>query len=342
LKRRNLLVLAGAAGVACAASAAWYLWPVQVDVTKPAHGPAIEAVYATGVVEPSVMMPVAPRAGGRLVAIETDEGAKVRRGQIMARLESGDLEQTVREMQARADLARTQFDRTRDLVAQKFVSPAELDRTRSELQAAQAALQRAKAQRDYNQLAAPADGTVLRRDGEIGQYIAPGQTVFTLECCQPLRVAAEVDEEDIARVSVGQAVVMRTDAIAGHVFDGVVAQITPKGDPVARSYRVRIHFRDTREIETTGLRTGMTMDTNIVVARRENALLVPTRALHGDSVWVLGDGVLRKRIIKRGAGSGEQTEVQSGLAEDDAVVVSGVDDLREGRRARARRQPHAK
>ena len=339
--KRSTLIIGVGVGLAVGATViAWRLWPVRVEVGQPVRGAAVEAVYATGVVEPSVMLPVAPRAGGRLVSIETDEGAKVQRGQVMARLESADLEHTVQEMQAHEDLARAQYKRTQDLVAQKFVSSADLDRTRSELQAAEAALKRAKAQRDYNQLVAPADGTVLRRDGEIGQFIPPGQAVFTLECCAPLRVAAEVDEEDIARVAVSQTVAMRSDAMPGRLFDGVVAQITPKGDPVARSYRVRILFRDAQETGKPGLRTGMTMDANIVVARRENALLIPSRALHGDSVWVLVDGVLRKRVVHHGAGTGEQTEILSGLADGDAVVLSPADGLREGRYARATAGAH--
>ena len=335
MKRRTAFVAGGIVVVALAAIAAWRWWPARVDVAHPSRGPAIDAVYATGAVEPTVMMPVAPRTGGRLLALETDEGGKVKRGEVMARLESADLEHTVQEMRAHEDLARSNFERTRGLVEQKFVSPAELDRARSELDAAKAASKRALAQRDYNQLVAPADGTVLRRDGEIGQYIAPGQAVFTLECCAPLRVAAEVDEEDIARVAVGQAVAMRSDAMPGRVFDGTVAQITPKGDPVARSYRVRIQFANADEIGKLGMRTGMTMDANIVVARRDNALLIPSRALHGDNVWVLVDGKLQKRAIKHGAGTGDRTEVLSGLAETDSVVLSPVDRLREGQRASA-------
>jgi RND family efflux transporter MFP subunit len=306
---------------------------VRVETAPPTRGPAIEAVYATGIVEPTVMVPVAPRSGGRLVAINVDEGAQVRRGQVLARIESTDLDQTVQEMLAREQLARTQYERTRDLVAQKFVSPAELDRTRTELKAAQAAVNRARAQRDYNLLVAPADGTVLRRDGELGQFVASGQAVLTLACCAPLRVAAEVDEEDIARVAVGQKVTMRTDALPKRLFDGEVAEITPKGDPVSRSYRVRIRFSDAPAINAGPLRTGMTMDVNLIVSRREGALLVPNRALKSDAVWVVDQGRLRRREVRKGVTGAERTEIVSGLNEGEAVVLSPADRLRDGQRA---------
>lgn len=328
------------AGLLLAAVAmGWWLWPAQVEVATVQRGPAIEAVYATGVVEPTVQIPVAPRAGARLVAWTVDEGATVRRGQVLARLEAEDLERTVQEMAAREQLARSNLQRTEQLVAQQFLSPAELDRTRIEWRAAQAALQRAQAQRDYTQLVAPADGVVLRRDGERGQFIPAGQTVYTLACCAPLRVAAEVDEEDIARVRVGMPVVLRSDALPDRVHDGKVAEITPKGDPVARSYRVRIRFDDAASFDVlgnSGVRSGMTMDANLIVGRRDDALLVPTRALQGSRVWVVADGRLQRRDVVLGVKGTERTEVVKGLAEGERLVVSPVDGLRDGARASVR------
>jgi RND family efflux transporter MFP subunit len=314
----------------------WRHWPATVNTTQPTRGSAIEAVYATGVVEPTVMVPVAPRNGGRLTELNVDEGTPVHRGQVLARIESVDLEHTVQEMSARERLARAQYERTRDLVAQKFMSAAELDRTRTELDAAQSALKRAQAQKDYNLLVAPADGTVLRRDGEVGQFIPPGQAVFTLACCAPLRVSAEVDEEDIARVIVGQKVTMRSDALPKKLFDGEVAEITPKGDPVARSYRVRVRFSDISSLASSGLRPGMTMDANLIVSRRERALLVPNTAIHAGKVWVVENDRLHERAVQVGVPGVERSEISGGLSDQDTVVVSPTDLLREGQRARAK------
>ena len=116
--------------------------------------------------------------------------------------------------------------------------------TRADLDAAAASGRRAETQRDFMALTPPADGLIIRRDGEIGQFIPAGQAVFYLSCCAPLRVTAEVDEEDISRVHIGQKVVLRADALPGEILDGHVSEITPKGDPVARSYRVRVALAD--------------------------------------------------------------------------------------------------
>lgn len=324
--------------VVVASVVAWRVWPVNVGVAEVQKGQAVEAVYATGVVEPTVQIPLAPRAGGRLVNWTVEEGAAVRRGQVLVRLEATDLERSVQEASARESLARASYERAQKLVAQQFLSPAELDRTRVEWEAARAAWRRTEAQRDYNVLVAPADGVVLRRDGERGQFIAAGQTIYTLACCAPLRVTAEVDEEDIARVRVGMPVLMRTDALPQRVFEGEVGDITPKGDPVARSYRVRIRFTGDTPMDVLGeggLRVGMTMDANLIVARHDDVVLVPTAALRGQQIWVMVDGRVRRRTVTLGVKGGERTEVLKGVSAGEVVVLSPAEKLRDGQRAKA-------
>jgi RND family efflux transporter MFP subunit len=345
--RRWLLALALLAAAAGAGGGAWWAWreaPLELETAPVERGSAIEAVAATGAVEPSVLVPVAPRSAGRLAEIAVDEGARVRRGQLLARLEVPDLERSIDELRARERLARAQAERAGELVARGFLSSAELDRTRAELDAAAAALARAQAQRDYALLLAPADGSVLRRDGEVGQFVAAGQTVLTLACCAPLRVTAEVDEEDIVRVQPGQAVAMRANALPELRLAGAVQAITPKGDPVARSYRVRIALDDAARAEAAGLRSGMTVDVNIVVARREAALLLPARAVVGadKTVWVVdAAGRLARRDVQLRAGGGGagRSEIAGGLEEGAQVVLGAPQPgWREGRRVTTARR----
>ncbi len=318
------------AGGVCATIAvlAWRLGPTRVQVVLPTRASAVEAIYATGSVEPTVMLPIAPRVAGTVAKIQTDEGSSVRKGQVLARLEDTDLKSTVDELTARARYAKEQFDRTEDLVHRGFVSPTELDRTRSELDAANASLMRAQTQRDFTALRAPADGVIIRRDGEVGQYFAAGQALFYLSCCAPLRVSVEVDEEDIVRVHIGQKVILRTDALAGRTLDGEVSQITPKGDPVARSYRVRIRLAD-----PTPLQVGMTVDANLIVAEHADAMLVPTAAVLDNHVWLVREGRLHRQAVRTGVVGAERTEILEGLGPSDYIVVAPSEGLVEQERA---------
>jgi len=327
----SLLVLA-----AGGAFAWWRLGPVTVEVVAPRRGAAVEAIYATGTVEPTVMLPIAPRVAGRIVTLGTDEGRSVRKGEALARLESQDLDSTVQELAARSRYAHAEFERMQALVKRGVAAATDLDRTRADADAADASLERARAQRNFMVLTAPAAGVVIRRDGEVGQFIPVGQAVFYLSCCAPLRVSADVDEEDIPRVQVGMKVVLHADALPNRTFDGEVSEITPKGDPVARTYRVRIRLADPE-----AFRVGMTVDANLIVAVREHALLLPTAALANGAVWLVRDGRLVRQPLQAGITSAAETEIRGGLADDAQVVAAPTEALRAGRRARVRGAPAA-
>jgi len=334
MRRRNWIWLLGVAAIGVAAGAYWWrTGPIPVSIIAPTRGPAIDAIYATGTVEPTVMLPIAPRVAGRIVDLNVDEGDAVKKGRVLARLDDADLSSTVDELEARAAYAQSQHERVANLVRQGFMAKAESDRTRAEMDAATAAVKRARSQRDYMSLTAPADGLVIRRDGERGQFIPAGQAVFFLSCCAPLRVTAEVDEEDIARVKDGQKVVLHADALPDQVFDGTVIEVTPKGDPVSRSYRVRIRLADPARF-----RVGMTVDVNLIVAERANALLVASPAVQDKSaVWVVTEGRLHKQAVRVGATGSGRTEILEGLQEGASVVESPGPELKEGHRAHIRK-----
>ena len=320
----------------------WAGWrwfgPVAVETTRPNRGPAVRAVYAAGTVEPTVMLPIAPRGAGRLMELNVDEGAQVRAGQTLARLEDTDLKQSVDELEARARFAKTQLDRAQILLDRGLGTVLERDRARSEARAADAAAARAQALRGFMTLTAPADGQILQRDGEIGQVIPANQPIFYFARRAPLRIEAEVDEEDILLVRPGQHVLIRAPALPDRVLDGRVAEITPKGNPVTRGYRVWIDFEG--EIP---LRIGMTAEINIVVAERPNALLVPTTAVREGHVWIVRAGHLHRQPVQTGFSGEAKVEIISGLGDDDALVIGPTARLAEGRPARVdhREQEHS-
>ena len=307
----------------------WRTGPITVTVVTPTRGPAVEAIYATGTVEPTVMLPIAPRQGGKLAEISVEEGSQVHKGQALARLDDTDLNNTVDELEARLRFARLNLQRKQELAGRNGLAKVDLDQARMDLEAAEATLKRATALRGYMTLTAPADGLILRRDGEVGQFIPAGQAVFYFSCCAPLRVSAEVDEEDIPRVRVGQPAVLHADALPDQVFDGEVSNITPKGDPVARSFRVRIRLTDPAR-----LRVGMTVDANLIVIERQDALLIPTGALKNGAVWVLVDGRLHRQPVRTGVAGAVRTEVLEGLSPTAQLVATPTDGLREGAAAR--------
>ena len=331
VRLRPLLVLIVLAAAGAGTALWWQARPLVVEVVHATRGDAIEAVYGTGIVEPTIQVPIAPRIAGRMVELAVDEGARVSNGQVLARLETADLEAAQDELDARARYARQAFERAEMLVQRGLGSGADRDRTLADLQAADAAAARNRKQLGFMTLVAPADGQIIRRDGEVGQYIAVNQPIFYMATKAPLRITADVDEEDIARVAVGQPVVIHADAFSGKVFDGEVAEITAKGDATTRSYRVRVRLHG-----ETALRVGMTTEVNIIIARHEAALLLPAAALVDGRVWVVRGKQIAGLPVQTGIRSEKGVEIRSGIDERDLVVAQPTDTLRAARRVRAK------
>ncbi|MFC5434974.1 efflux RND transporter periplasmic adaptor subunit [Rhodanobacter umsongensis] len=315
--------------VGLGALATWWTLPPRMAVTHAHRGVAIEAVYATGTVEPTIMLPIAARITARLIELNVDEGERVRAGQQLARLEDTDLASNLAQLRSQEAFAHAEYMRYAALLPRGVIARTQYDKVRAEWLSARSAASRAAAELHFARLLAPTDGSVIRRDGEIGQLMTPGQVVFWLAVASPPRITADVDEEDIARVAVGQPVLIRADAFPGQVFQGRVRSITPKGDPTARSYRVRIAIEG-----TTPLHVGMTAEVNIIVRRHDDALLLPETALDGDRVWLVRAGRLQSRRVSAGIRGERQVEIAAGLSPDDVVVAAPTGAMREGGKVR--------
>jgi len=324
-----------AVGLIALAAALWLivgrLWGAPLETVHPVRGRAVQAVYATGTVEATVMMPIAARSPARLMQLNVDEGSQVSAGETLAQLEDEDLQRTLDQLQAQERLAKAEYERNVSLARRKVVSRDAFDRARSNWDAAKAAVAKATAEANFMKLVAPADGDIIRRDGEIGQMIPANQPIFWLACCAPLRISTEVDEEDIARVAPGQVVLIRADAFPGQIFRGTVQTITPKGDPVSRSYRVRVGFAG-----DTPLKIGMTAETNIIIRESENALLLPASTVQDEKIWRVEDGHLAHAPVSIGARGPQQIEILDGVKLNDLVVVRPDGKLVEGRRVRTK------
>ena len=168
---------------------------------------------------------------------------------------------------------------------------------------------------NFRTIVSPMDGVVLRRDGQIGEIADVGQVLFRVGVPKPLRVVAEVNEEDIPRVVVGHPVLFRTDAFPNGELKGSVAEITPMGDPVSKTYRIRIGLPD-----DTPLKPGMSLEANIITREKPDVLLIPSDALHGDHVFVIEGSAARLRPVKVGIRGTRAVEIVEGLQDGELVL----------------------
>ena len=275
------------------------------------------------------MIPIAPKMSARLMSLQTDEGMIVQKGAVLAQLEDTDMVKSLAEQQSRVDLAEKEFARLERLIKVKAVSRQAYDEAVSNLDTARAGVARIEAEMSFLKLIAPEDGQIIKRDGEVGQLATANTPVFWMSCCAPLRVTAEVDEEDIASIKPGQSVLISADAFPDKIFKGTVQAITPKGDAISRSYRVRVTLAD-----DTGLMPGMTAESNIIVAERSDVILVPSSAIDKDSVWIVVDGKAQKRAVDIGVRHPESAEVIQGLAISDKIILNPEAYLTDGQKIR--------
>lgn len=334
--RKTRVVLYVLAGLGVAAAAVHFALGGAPAVTAaaPTRGPAVKAVYATGNVEPVTWAKITPLVKGRIVDLCICEGREIKKGAVLARLDDREERAALRELESRERFLADEEKRYKALISKNFVSQQNYDRAASDHAMAQATVAQARKRLENMVLYSPMDGTVLRRDGELGEVAEPGQALFWVGRPKPLWVVAEVDEEDIPLVRIGQRTLIKADAFPGAVLSGTVEQITPKGDPVNKTYRVRVALPD-----DTPLLIGMTTEINIVVQERPNALLVPITALRAGQVWVIKDRRARAQAVETGIVGDKMVEILSGLGETDLVVTEPPAGLKDGQRVRRAAPP---
>jgi RND family efflux transporter MFP subunit len=307
----------------------WRGLPPAVAVATVSTGPAVQAVYATGNVEPVHWAKVGPAVRARITAVLVEEGARVAAGQPMAQLDDREARHRVEEAEARANFAQEELARVRALVARDVASRAALDRAEAEARAVRAVAEAAQRRLDDYIVRAPTAGLVLRRDAEVGEVVDTPAALFWIGEPKPLRITAEVDEEDIAQIREGQRALLRADAFAGQVLNATVTQITPKGDATRKAYRVRLSLP-----EDTPLMIGMTVEANIILRETMNAVLIPPAALRGDHVFIAQGEVARRRQVMVGVQGPRAVEIRQGIAAGDIVVLDPPQSLKDGQAIR--------
>lgn len=318
--------------IAALAAEIWW-WQIgrgpEINVATVTRGTAAEIVYATGSVEPLRWAKVTSVIRDQIVEVCNCEGKAVKKGDVLARLDDKVLQAQLQELKAREDFANRELTRVSTLIERGSATTQAHERASTELRTLRALIAVQMEKLDDYTITAPLDGIVLREDAEVGEIAEPGQILFRVGVPKPLRVRAEVNEEDIPRVKIGQKVLFRTDAFPDHDLNGTVAEITPMGDPIAKTYRIFIALP-----HDTPLKPGMSVEANIIIRENTNVLLVPKAALRGDAVFVVDDNHVSRHAVKIGLRGTRAFEVLSGLKEGERVALSPDIALHNGQRVR--------
>jgi RND family efflux transporter MFP subunit len=330
------------------------------------------SVTANGYVVARTKASVSAKIAGRLAFLGVSEGSFVHRGDIIARLDNADLLAAV--SQARANVASAQASvietaadreqlareaaRVRDIRASNpaLLAPQDYESATSRSaqadarysaatarkESAEAALQLAEATNDNTIIRAPFTGTVLRKDAEVGEVVAPsvggGLTrgaVVTMADLATLEVEVDVNEAYIGRITNGQATRITLDAYPDTTFRGVTRQVVPTADRQRATVQVKVTItdHDPRILPEMGAKVDFLVPEaphdGKAAAPARQSIRVPEAAVKTDSgatvVWIVRDGRLVRRVVTTAPASGGYFEIRSGLNGGEQLLVGGVD-----------------
>jgi len=323
--------IVGTAGLAAVAAGAWF-WlnqgtPVLTQTVK--RGTAAEVVYGTGAIEPVEWAKVISPVRARIESHCRCEGKPVVTGDVLARLDEKAPRAELAQLDARRSFLTHELERQRSLIARGSASLQAYERAQSELGQIEAQIAAATARLGDYSIRAPIDGIVLRADGQVGEIAGTTEPLFWVGKPRPLQVVSDVNEEDVARVVEGQVVMLRNDGFPDRTLPATVASITPKGDPVKKTFRLYLALPD-----DTPLRVGMSVEANIVAREKKDVLTVPAEALSGGAVFVRDGETVRRRPVTVGIRGTRALEITGGVKEGEEIVAPVPPGLKDGAKIR--------
>ena len=306
-----------------------FLYPPLVTTSIANLAPVSEAVYGTGTVEPERWAKVVPLQRRRLVDLCKCEGQVVKSGQILGRQDDAEERSALEQMeinrgQLERDLSRAEKERDKSDAAR-----TEYEQRWTKLEEAKSRIAAQKVRLDSLLLRAPLDGMVLRRDGEVGEIAGPTDVLLWVGPPAPMQVVAEINEEEINRIAAGQKALLRSEAFPGRALRATVSQITPKGDPTRKTFRVYLRLP-----QDTPLRIGMSVEANIIFREKQAAVVVPAEAVTGDSVQIIEDGRISRVPVTVGIRGSRNVEIIGDVVKGMAVLSPWRTDLADGTRIR--------
>ena len=336
---------------------------LNLDTVKAERGELSETVTATGTIESVTQVDVGTQVTGIIDKLYADYNTVVTKGQLIAEIEKTLLQSDLTSAEANVESARltyeynrTNYNRDTALHDKQLISDYEFQTSKKEYEVSKTAYDKAKADKvraaknlNYAEIYSPIDGIVISREVEVGQTVVSNMNVanlYTIADLDNMQVIGNVDEADIGKIKVGQAVVFSVDAYSDEQFEGQVTQV--RLNPTTESNVVTYEVVVAASNPGHKLIPGLTANLIIYTMRENNVLLLPTKAFTfkprniddkkipqpsdidsgnltlGDRqrcVWIVNDDKLIPKVVTIGASNGLQTRILDGLTENEIVAT---------------------
>jgi multidrug efflux pump subunit AcrA (membrane-fusion protein) len=266
-----------------------------------------------------------PEVANAKVALDLAE-KNLRRSEKL--IESGDISRSLYDQQkAQRDQLSEVYESALSLARQNY---AAVMTARANVANAESQLNLARRNLSYAVVFSPIDGFVSERTADLGEYVSTTQKVATIVRINPLRVRIDIPEQAIPAISVGQSVSVTTSAWPDKNFSGRIARVSPNVTPASRTLTVEAEV----ENSSGALKPGQFATVRILQSRTQPAVLVPARAVRTESgvnrVFVIRDGHAQERVVQLGQTEGDLVQIKNGIAGDEQVATSNVEQLADG------------
>jgi len=281
---------------------------------------------------------VTTEIGGMIKEIAFESGRTVAAGDLLVRLDTSSEEAQLRALDAQADLAKINLERSRKLRADNTISQSELDTAETALKQNQANADNVRAIIAKKTIRAPFAGRLGIRQVNLGQFLDNGKPIVSLQSLNPVYANFSLPQQNLAVLHAGLPVRVTTDAYPGRDFAGTLTTINPDLDESTRS----ITLQATLDNADEALRPGMFARVTVVLPVVKDVLVIPQTAVlsapFGDTVFVVvpdtnapaGGLAVRAQIVRTGSARGDYISVEAGLQKGDRVVSAGLFRLRNG------------
>ena len=306
----------------------------------------VNTIQFAGSLSPVTQTTVKSKVPGDVTRVTVREGQSVAQGQVLAHIDTADLQSrldsqaaALAESRAKLDIALKNRENNQQLLRQKFISQNAYDTTQSVYEAAEANMRAAEAQLRMAQKAisdaevrSPFNGIVAKKIVNPGEKVGVDSPLFALVDLGVMEIEAPAPASEVPAVRVGQPATFRVDGFSDRTFEGRVERINPVADQGSRSITLYISVAN----RDGALRGGMFAKGQIVLDRTKPAVVVPATAIRDEAgqsyVFTVEDGKLSKRAVKIGATEPQQglVEVKSGLESGLSVVSARVSGLKHG------------
>lgn len=275
---------------------------------------------------------LAAEVPGTIEELRVELGDRVRRGQVLALIDTRDLRQQVVEAEALYTQAQDRFERAEKLFEKRSITRGQQIDAVAARDVAQARLASVRLALEKSEVKAPWTGHVAAKLVEVGDYAAPGQPLIELVAMDKIKVKAPASSADVRYLRVGVPVVVRVDAFPGEEFEGEVVRLGAELDSGSRTLDVEAEI-DNSDLR---LRPGLFGRMELLRRRLSDVLLAPLTAVvdfeNQKIVYVVRDGRAERRVVELGPVVGARVVIEQGVEAGESLVVAGQQQVADGQR----------